>query len=183
MQEDNSSQHSSSKWKKLFDQAKKFGLFQVFKFAAATGIGFLVNEFILILGVVAIYHSTQVPGFENSSLIILGLDALALGIGDTVGFIINEHATVNGQGEQRRKGRVNWLVRWSKYQLATLLGNLMVVGVQLALLATISLSPIYGNIVGATVSYPVTYIVSMHFVWSVHPFRARPEESQKDIDG
>ena len=138
---DNSSQQSSSGWKKLFDQARKFGLFQVLKFAIATGIGFLVNEVILILGVIAIYHSTQVPGFENSSLIILGLDALALGIGDTVGFIINEHATVNGQGKQRRKGRVNWLVRWTKYQLATLLGNLMIFGVQLALFATVYFLP------------------------------------------
>ncbi|HVB12096.1 MAG TPA: hypothetical protein VNE86_03110, partial [Nitrososphaerales archaeon] len=73
-------------------------------------------------------------------------------------------------GNERKKGRVNWFVRWYKYQLAALLGNVVIVLVQLALLATISLSPVIGNVIGAVVSYPVTYFVSMRFVWGVRPF-------------
>ena len=95
---------------------------------------------------------------------------LALGIGDTVAFLINERVTVNGIGEETRKGRLRWTVRWGEYQLTSLMGNVMIVAVQLGLLATISLSPVFGNVIGAVVSYPVTYVVSMHFVWGVRPF-------------
>jgi hypothetical protein len=62
-------------------------------------------------------------------------------------------------------------VRLCRYQLASLLGNVLIVGVQFALLATISLSPVFGSVVGAIVSYPLTYAVSMRFVWRVHPLR------------
>ncbi|MDA4115619.1 MAG: hypothetical protein OK442_03570 [Thaumarchaeota archaeon] len=51
------------------------------------------------------------------------------------------------------------------------MGNVLIVAVQLTLLATISLSPVFGSVVGAVVSYPVTYAVSMHFVWGIHPLR------------
>ena len=145
-------------------------LFRIAKFALASGIGFVIAEAILIVGVIVLYHATKVQGISSSPT-ILGLDALALGIGVTAAFIINERVTVRGQGEVRRRGRANWLVRWGKYQLASLLGNVLIVGVQLALLATVSLSPVYGSIVGAVVSYPVTYVVSMYFVWRVHPLR------------
>jgi putative flippase GtrA len=169
---DNSAPQQGSVWRKSLDGlARKYGVFRIVKFALATGTGFLVNEVILVLGVIAFYHSTEVPSLAHSSFTILGLDALALGIGDSVGFMINERATVRGQGEQRRKGHVNWFVRWCKYQLAALLGNLVIVGVQLGLFATILLSPVFGNIVGAIVSYPVTYIISMRFVWGVRPLR------------
>jgi putative flippase GtrA len=150
---------------------RKYGIFRVAKFAAASGIGFLIAEAILVLGVLIFYHTTKVPSVAYSSPTILGLNALAFGIGVTVAFIINERITVSGQVEEGRlrKGRANWLKRWGKYQLASLLGNVVIVGVQLALLATISLSPVFGNIVGAIVSYPATYFVSMRFVWGVRP--------------
>ena len=51
------------------------------------------------------------------------------------------------------------------------MGNLGIAGVQLALLAGISLFPPIGGIVGAMASYPLTYALSMHFVWGVRPFR------------
>ena len=135
-------------------------------------VGFLIAEVILVLGVLVFYHTTNVPSVAYSSLTILGLNALAFGIGVTVAFMINERVTVRGQAaEGRKEGRANWFKfrRWGKYQLASLLGNIVIVGVQLALLATISLSPVFGNIVGAIVSYPVTYFISMRFVWGVRP--------------
>jgi putative flippase GtrA len=144
---------------------------RVAKFAVASGVGFLVTEAILASGVMLLYHGTSVPANASSSPTLIGLNALAFGIGVTVAFIINERVTVKGEGEETRKGWTNWLVRWGKYQLAALLGNVVTVGVQLALLAAFSLSPIYGNIVGAIVSYPVSYVVSMRFVWKVHPLR------------
>jgi putative flippase GtrA len=145
--------------------------FRIVRFAVASGTGFLIAEAIIVLGVIAFYHTTTVPGLSDSSPTILGLDALALVTGVTAAFLINERVTVRGLGEERRKGRANWLVRLCKYQLVSLLGNVAIVGVQLALLATVSLSPVFGSIVGAVVSYPVTYVVSMLFVWRVRPFR------------
>ena len=94
--------------------------------------------------------------------------ARARGWGATAAFLINERVTGT-----KRDSRTNasWPVRWIKYQLAKLLGNILIVAIQLALLAAISLSPVYGSIVGAILSYPVTYAVSMVFVWRVHPLR------------
>jgi len=170
--EDFSAQPSKG-WRKTLDNLRrKHGVLRISKFAVASGIGFLVVEAILVLGVAASYHTVEVPSLAYSSPTILGLDALALGIGVTVAFMTNERVTVKRKSDERAKGRANWIVRWCKYQLASLMGNVVIVGVQLALLATVSLSPAFGSIVGAIVSYPLTYAVSMHFVWGVHPLRA-----------
>jgi putative flippase GtrA len=169
---DDSSPQRSSGWKRTVGSpGRKYGVFRIARFAVASSIGFLVAEVILALGVIVFYHTINVPSVAYSSPTILGSNVLAFGIGVTVAFIINEGVTVRGQNEERRKGRVNWFVRWCKYQLASLLGNVVIVGVQLALLATISLSPVFGNVVGAIVSYPVTYAVAMYFVWGIRPFR------------
>jgi putative flippase GtrA len=169
---DNSSLQPNSGQRKTPDNPwRRHGFLRIAKFAAAVGLGFLVAEAILALGVMASYHTIEVPGFVHSSPTILGLDALAFGTGVTVAFIINEQVTIEHQRQQRSKGRASWFVRWCRYQLASLIGNVMIVGVQLALLAMISLSPILGTVIGAVVSYPLTYIVSMHFVWGVDPFR------------
>lgn len=149
-------------------QAKP-GILRVVKFAIASGLGFLVAEAILVLGVLAFYHTTKVPSLDFSSADLLGLDALAFGVGVAAAFIINERVTVRDLGEQRRTGRASWIVRLCKYELSSLLGNIIIVGVQLAVLATASLSPVFGSVVGAVVSYPVTYVVSMRFVWRVRP--------------
>jgi putative flippase GtrA len=140
---------------------------RVVKFAIATGLGFLVAEAILVLGVFALYHDIEVPGLSSSPT-ILALDALALGVGSTAAFLVNERATVT---KYESRTTSSWPVRWAKYQFAKLLGNILIVITQLALLATISLSPVYGSIVGAIVSYPVTYAVSMVFVWRINPLR------------
>jgi len=151
--------------------ATRLAVFRVAKFALASGIGFLIAEAILVLGVVLFYHGIGVPSLASSSTAVLGLDALAFGVGVTAAFVINERVTVRGTGEERRRGKANWLVRWGKYQLTSLLGNVLIVLIQLVLLATVSLSPVYGSVVGAVVTYPVTYVISMRFVWRVHLFR------------
>ncbi len=40
--------------------------------------------------------------------------------------------------------------------------------VQLLLLKEVSFPPILGNIVGAIVSFPVTYLLAVHFVWQLN---------------
>jgi putative flippase GtrA len=143
----------------------KFAFFRAVKFAFATGLGFLVAEFILILGFFALYQTIEVPDISSSPT-ILGLDALALGVGSTAAFLVNERVTVTKYDSRTTAG---WLVRLGKYQLAKLLGNILIVVIQFALLAAVSLSPVYGSIVGAILSYPVTYAVAMVFVWRLHP--------------
>jgi putative flippase GtrA len=155
----------------MLERLEQNGIFRVVKFAMAAGIGFLVAEGILVVGVIVFYHTTSVPSLAFTSPSLLGLDALAFGVGVTVAFVINERVTVKDEGESRKKGATNWLERWGKYELANLLGNVLIVIVQLVLLATVSLSPVLGSIIGAIVSYPVTYFVSMHFVWGMRPLQ------------
>jgi putative flippase GtrA len=144
---------------------ERFAVLRIIKFAIATGLGFLIAEGILILGVFVLYHAIGVPGISDSPT-ILGLDALALGSGSTLAFLVNERVTVT---KYDSRTSASWPVRWAKYQLAKLLGNIIIVVVQLLLLVAVALSPIFGSIVGAIVSYPVTYAVSMRFVWRLHP--------------
>ena len=144
---------------------ERFAVLRIIKFAIATGLGFLIAEAILILGVFVLYHDIEVPGISSSPT-ILGLDALALGAGSTLAFLVNERVTVT---KLDSRTSASWPVRWVKYQLAKLLGNIIIVIVQIVLLATVALSPVFGSIVGAIVSYPVTYAVSMRFVWRLHP--------------
>jgi len=144
---------------------EKFGAPRIAKFAVASGVGFLVAESILVLGIFAYYHTIEIPSITYSSLIILGLDVLSFGTGVTVAFVINERVTVKREEHRGQVGLTGWIVRWCKYQLASLLGNAVIVGVQLVLLATIALSPAFGSIVGAVVSYPLTFAVAMRFVW------------------
>jgi putative flippase GtrA len=144
-----------------------YAVLRVVKFAIATGLGFLVAEGIIVLGVFALYDTIAVPSVSSSPT-ILGLDALALGIGSTAAFLVNERVTVANPGS--RTG-ASWIGRWARYQLAKLLGNVLIVVIQLVLFLTVSLSPVYGSIVGAILSYPVTYAVAMVFVWKVSPVR------------
>jgi len=154
------------------EQERRPVLIRIVEFALASGLGFLVAEAILVVGVLSFYHSASVPSLAFSSPDLLGLDVVAFGTGVTAAFMINEKVTVKGKGEEKKRGTVNWFLRWGKYQLSSLLGNVLIVAVQLVLLSAISLSPVYGSVVGAIVTYPVTYVVSMHFVWRLNPVRS-----------
>jgi putative flippase GtrA len=52
-----------------------------------------------------------------------------------------------------------------RFEGVNAVGNAVVIVVQFALLAALSLSPLIGNVVGAIVSYPITYLISLRFVW------------------
>lgn len=146
---------------------RRSAFLRVVKFGIATGLGFLIAEAILVVGVYELYGDMQVPGLSSSPT-ILALDALSLGVGSTLAFVINEWATVR---KHESRTTASWPVRWLKYQFAKLLGNILIVVIQFILLATVALSPVYGSIVGAILSYPVTYAVSMVFVWKINPLR------------
>ena len=153
--------------------ARRYVDLRFVEFAMATGAGFMLNLAILALGVVALFHSIAVSPTVNPSPAILGLDVLALGTGDSLAFVMNEEVTVRGEIEEA-KGASQWLTRWGKYQLTAFMGNIIIALVQVSLLLAFGLTPAFGSIIGAAFSYPITYMVSMRFVWKVRAFRDIP---------
>jgi putative flippase GtrA len=152
---------------------KKRSFLSAGNFAAASIIGFLVTETILTAGVLAFYHTTGVPNIASASLLIVGLDVIAFGIGVTVAFFLNERITFRVPNGYKAEGAKKVLVRLVRYQLVALAGNVIIVCVQLALLGEFSVSPIFGNMIGGVISFPVSYVVSIHFVWRGHELRGR----------
>lgn len=57
------------------------------------------------------------------------------------------------------------MVRFLKFQAVSESGNVGIVLVQLLLLATLSVTPLVGTVVGAIVTYPMVYMISIWFVW------------------
>jgi putative flippase GtrA len=144
-------------------KTKYSSIFHAAKFGIATAVGFLITEVILTLGVYAAYHTFTVPSIDSFTATLLEINAIAFGVGVTVAFFLNEKVTVSKSAAH--KGVKDTIVALLKYQLVSLAGNLVTIGVQLVLLRTLSVPPTIGNIVGALVSFPLTYFVSMKLVW------------------
>ncbi len=150
---------------KIISLDKKYGVFKLAKFAIAAGTGFLLAEGILTFGVFLLYGKLSAPSDAYSSPRFLALDVTALALGVALSFFLNEHYTVRAQ---RTRNGVGWSsppIRLLKFEGVNAMGNLTIIAVQFALLLTLAITPVIGNAVGAIVSYPVTYLISMRFVW------------------
>jgi putative flippase GtrA len=149
---------------KAKDLVKKHGLLRAAQFGIAGIIGFLALEGILVAGLYIIYGTTALPTNFASSPTLLTLDVVASVLGVVVGFFVNERTTVRelnlGGGGAR-----STLVRLGKFEGVYAVGSAITIGVQLALLGSFGLSPAVGNVAGAIAAYPVSYFVSMKFVW------------------
>lgn len=156
----------------MLDRGRRHAIFRAAKFGVATSAGFLVNDAILVLGIFAVYRIIEMPSLIDPAftLTVVGLNAFSLLIGTTVAFVVNERVTVRAGDRGPTAGWRGVTSRWARYQAVAFAGNLVVIGVQFALLAGISLHPALGNVVGAVAAYPMTYVISMRFVWSVNPF-------------
>jgi len=155
-------------WVRAMDA--RYGAFKVAKFAMASGTGFVVAEGLLALGVYALYGRLTAPGDAYSSPVFVAMDVAALVTGVAVSFFLNERYTVD---PERAGGRRSLPVRLLAFEGVNGLGNMTIIVVQYVLLLALSLTPVLGNIVGATVSYPVTYLISMHYVWNPSSARHR----------
>ncbi|MGI0081631.1 MAG: GtrA family protein [Nitrososphaerales archaeon] len=144
---------------------KKYGIFRAIKFGIAGIVGFIIAEVILALGVLVLYDKISVPSGDYSSIPLILLNVVAFGTAVTAGFFVNESITV--RDEREPGGRKRILVRLLKFQLAYLAGNIVTIVVQLALLGALAVTPILGNIVGAIVAFPFSYLISMRFVWNI----------------
>ncbi len=146
-----------------------YGILRVARFGIAALGGFLVFEGMVVLGLYAFYGRVDVPSGVSSSPALLGLDVLALVVGVTVSFVLNERITVRRAEGESRGTPLSMLARLARFQGVSALGNIVVIAVQLLLLATIGLTPAVGSVVGAIAGYPVSYLLSMRVVWRARP--------------
>ena len=145
---------------------RKYHFFRVVQFGIAGIVGFLVLEGILVAGLYAMYGNTNIPSNFASSPELLSLDIFASVVGVVIGFFVNERTTVKGVGKREDRWE-STLVRLGKFEGVYAVGSAITIAIQLALLAWMSLSPAVGNIVGAIAAYPVSYLISMRFVWKM----------------
>ena len=150
----------------LTELAKRHGVVRAAEFGVAGIVGFAVAEAIIVGGLFLAEGTPQVPSGYSSSPLLLAVDFVAFVVGVTVGFFVNERTTVRGV-PGREGGGKGTALRLLKYQGVYVVGNAITIGTQLALLAAFALSPAVGVLVGAVVAYPVSYVISMRFVWKV----------------
>ena len=152
---------------RIRELAERYGVLRIVQFGVAGVVGFVVAEGIIISGLFLSNGELQVPSSLASSPTLLAIDVLAFVVGVTVGFFVNERTTVRREAAQGGRGAGRTLLRLVKFQGVYVLGNAITIGTQLALLAALALSPVLGVMVGAVVAYPVSYMISMRFVWNV----------------
>jgi putative flippase GtrA len=145
----------------------KYPVIRTFRFAVAGALGFGVTEVVLTLGLLLLYGRLSVPHASFSSLELLSLDVLSLVIGVSASFFVNERITINIQ-KMSAKDSVNRLRRFVKFQAVSGVGNTGIVIVQLLLLTSMAISPLVGTVVGAVVTYPIVYFISIKYVWKGH---------------
>lgn len=143
---------------------KRYGFVRTFRFAVAGALGFGVTEGVLTVGLLLLYGKLGVPHASFSSLELLGLDVLSLVVGVSASFVINERITVHAPtvAPHETGGRFD---RFLKFQAVSGVGNAGIIVVQLILLTDLAVSPILGTIIGAIVTYPIVYFISIEYVW------------------
>jgi putative flippase GtrA/uncharacterized membrane protein YbhN (UPF0104 family) len=148
----------------------RYGVVKTFRFAIAGMAGFVVTEAVLAIGLLFFYGKLSIPHASFASPALLGLDVLSLIVGVSASFFINERITVRVpktvKGEE-----VNRFKRFLKFQVVSGIGNAGIIVVQIALLATFEFSPLLGTVIGAIVTYPVVYFISIKYVWKAHQVR------------
>ncbi len=136
------------------------------KLAAGSGIGFLDTEIILTTGTYLLYGRQSTPPAAFYSPFFLALNIIAFVLGVTVAFFVSESLIF--QGETRKSYSIaSILERLGKFQLIFLAGNLGMVAVEMLMLEELAFPPVLGIIVGAIVSFPISYFFSTRFVWQI----------------
>ena len=148
----------------------RFGVVKTFRFAIAGALGFGVTEVVLTIGLLLFYGKLSLPHASFSSPALLGLDVLSLVIGVSASFLINERITVHVP-KTVKGGEMKRFRRFLKFQGVSGVGNIGIIVVQLLLLATFEIEPLLGTIIGAVVTYPVVYFISIRYVWKGHSSR------------
>jgi putative flippase GtrA len=164
-------------WSKMLNSVKeRYGeLFRAAKFGIASAVGFLVVEIILTVGVYILYGRLFIPSSSFSSPSLISLNIVAFFVGITVAFVINERITVRVEPIEKEKRARQFIIRLFKFQLVYALGNAITIGVQLLFLESFGLAPTIGNIIGAIVAFPISYVISMKVVWNRHSSQVKAD--------
>jgi putative flippase GtrA len=167
------------RWKRKYSS-----LFRAGKFATGSAIGFLDTEIILTSGTYLLYGKLSAPQSAFSSPIFWALNVLAFFVGVSVAFFVNESLLIRNEGRRINYGLSSILTRLAKFQISFLAGNVAMTAVQLLLLKEVSFPPVFGNIVGAIVSFPISYFFALHFVWQLNgtEINRRASRGQTKID-
>jgi putative flippase GtrA len=144
---------------------RQTSLIRAAKFALGSTVGFLDTEIVLTLGTYLLYDKISAPSHASSSPVFWALNIIAFIIGVSVAFFVNESLLVQDGSQEFDYDPKSLLERLGKFQLVFLTGNFVMIGVQMVLLREISFPPVAGNIVGAVISFPISYFFSMYFVW------------------
>jgi putative flippase GtrA len=141
----------------------RYPVVKKFRFAIAGALGFGVTEVVLTIGLLLFYGKLAIPHASFSSLELLSLDVASLVIGVSASFVVNERITVKVVSATDNVG--NRYGRFLKFQAVSGVGNMGIIAVQLLLLSVLAISPLLGTVVGAIVTYPIVYFISIHYVW------------------
>jgi glycosyltransferase 2 family protein len=152
--------------KEIVNLETRYGIVKTFRFAIAGAAGFGVTEIVLAMGLFVFYGKLSLAHASFASPALLGLDVLSLVIGVSASFFINERITVHMLKSVQREDRFRRLL---KFQAVSGVGNTGIIVVQLGLLATLEVSPLLGTIIGALVTYPIVYMMSIKYVWESKP--------------
>jgi putative flippase GtrA len=156
--------------KEIFKLETQYPVLKTFRFAIAGAIGFVVTELVLTIGLLTIYGKLSLPHASFTSPALLLLDIISLVIGVSASFLINERITVKAP-KAVGKEVGNRFFRFLKFQAVSGVGNAGIIVVQLLLLASFEISPLFGTIIGAIVTYPIVYYISIKFVWKAQHIR------------
>ena len=156
--------------KEIVKLETRYGVVKTFRFAIAGAVGFGVTEVVLTIGLLFFYGKLSLPHASFASPALLGLDVLSLVIGVSASFFINERITVHVPKTVKSE-EANRFKRFLKFQAVSGVGNTGIIVVQLVLLATLEVSPLLGTIIGAVVTYPIVYFISIKYVWKAHRTR------------
>jgi len=126
------------------------------KYALANISGGIVSEAILSIGLLLTYGSLMIQGSEYLSPALIGLNVLAQAAGIAFAFFLNERVTLSSPKESLRRGSIGRLLGFEGVNAG---GASFGILIQLLLLRTLQLSPARGNIVGALLAIPVTYLI------------------------
>jgi putative flippase GtrA len=156
--------------KEIVKLETRYGVVKTFRFAIAGAVGFGITEIVLAIGLLVFYGKLSLPHASFASPALLGLDVLSLVIGVSASFFINERITVHVLRTVQSE-EANRFKRLLKFQAVSGVGNVGIIAVQLVLLATLEVSPLLGTIIGAVVTYPIVYLISIRYVWK--PYQPR----------
>ncbi len=130
-------------------------LFRSIKYSLSGYLGFFVLEAVTFLGL-------RLLGYSR----IVEIDALAFFTGVSLEFIVNEYWTTRHEGMHQGYA-LGIILRLGKFQVLNLLGNVIAISIQLALLHYLGVNPLIGNILGSAIAFPFNYVIQMRTVWGI----------------